>query len=110
MKIKTDKILRNTRELNDEEFRVLFHILNSINMFSNDFGECKIYRAELAELTGKSERTISRITKKLEDRGLIEVQRCTKQSNIYKYVKQEQKTSSFLVTDVTLIEHEKKRT
>ena len=84
MKIKINKILSNTRELGDEEFRVYFFILNSINMNSNDIGEVKICRAILAELTGKSERTISRITEKLEEKGLIEVQRCTKQSNVYR--------------------------
>ena len=56
-KLKTDKMLSQLGRLNDEQFKVLFFIYNSINLNSDKTNRAKIYRAVLADLTGKSERT-----------------------------------------------------
>lgn len=84
MKINICKILAKANDLKDEEFRVYFYILNSFNMNSNEYGEFKIKRKVLSTLTGKSERTISRLINKLEAKKLINVKRGTKQENVYK--------------------------
>lgn len=99
-KLKTDKMLSQLGHLNDEQFKVLFFIYNSINLNSDHTNRAKIYRAVLADLTGKSERTISRITDKLAEQGLI-IKDCvsdgTKLYNYYGIPKQ--KIEGNLVTD-----------
>jgi DNA-binding transcriptional ArsR family regulator len=99
-KLKTDKMLSQLGRLSDEQFKVLFFIYNSINLNSDHTNRAKIYRAVLADLTGKSERTISRITDKLAEQGLI-IKDCvsdgTKLYNYYGIPKQ--KIEGNLVTD-----------
>ena len=105
-KLKTDKMLSQLGHLNDEQFKVLFFIYNSINLNSDHTNRAKIYRAVLADLTGKSERTISRITDKLAEQGLI-IKDCvsdgTKLYNYYGIPKQ--KIEGNLVTDDRVKEH-----
>lgn len=84
-KIKTDMMLSSLGKLNDEQFKVLFFIYNSINMNSGDSTMVKIYRGVLADLTGKSERTISRITDKLAEQGLIIKNSVSDGTKLYNY-------------------------
>ena len=120
MKIETDKLLSQLGNLNDEQFKVLFFIYNSINMNSDKTNRVKIYRAVLADLTGKSERTISRITDKLVKQGLITKDNVSDGSKLYNYYglpsmtksnqkvdNEKQKTKPFLVTDDRVKEHER---
>lgn len=100
MKIKTDSMLSKLGHINDEEFKVLFFILNTINMNSGNEHSVKIYRAVLADLCGKSERTISRITDKLALKGLIVKDSVSDGTKLYNYYSiPKQKTTSNLVTD-----------
>ena len=99
-KIKTDKMLSQLGHLNDEQFKVLFFIYNSINLNSDNTNRVKIYRAVLADLTGKSERTISRITDKLAEQGLIIKDSVSDGSKLYNYYGiPKQKIEGKLVTD-----------
>lgn len=99
-KIKTDKMLSQLGHLNDEQFKVLFFIYNSINLNSDNTNRVKIYRAVLADLTGKSERTISRITDKLAEQGLIIKDSVSDGSKLYNYYGiPKQKIDGNLVTD-----------
>lgn len=120
MKIETDKVLSQLGKLNDEQFKVLFFIYNSINMNSDKTNRVKIYRAVLADLTGKSERTISRITDKLVEQGLIVKDNVSDGSKLYNYYglpsmtknnqkvdNEKQKTEPFLVTGDRVKEHER---
>ena len=112
-KVKTDKMLSQLGQLNDEQFKVLFFIYNTINLNSDNTNRVKIYRAVLADLTGKSERTISRITDKLAEQGLIIKDCVSDGSKLYNYyslpvTKTEEKldnrkpkTEEILVTDDT---------
>lgn len=112
-KVKTDKMLSRLGQLNDEQFKVLFFIYNTINLNSDNTNRVKIYRAILADLTGKSERTISRITDKLAEQGLIIKDCVSDGSKLYNYyslpvTKTEEKldnrkpkTEEILVTDDT---------
>lgn len=112
-KVKTDKMLSRLGQLNDEQFKVLFFIYNTINLNSDNTNRVKIYRAVLADLTGKSERTISRITDKLAEQGLIIKDCVSDGSKLYNYyslpvTKKEEKldnrkpkTEENLVTDDT---------
>lgn len=84
-KVKTDKMLSRLGQLNDEQFKVLFFIYNTINLNSDNTNRVKIYRAVLADLTGKSERTISRITDKLAEQGLIIKDCVSDGSKLYNY-------------------------
>ena len=84
-KVKTDKMLSKLGQLNDEQFKVLFFIYNTINLNSDNTKRVKIYRAVLADLTGKSERTISRITDKLAEQGLIIKDCVSDGSKLYNY-------------------------
>ena len=118
-KVKTDKMLSQLGHLNDEQFKVLFFIYNSINLNSDHTNRVKIYRAVLADLTGKSERTISRITDKLAEQGLIIKDNVSDGSKLYNYYglptskKEEkvdielQKTEENLVTGGRVKEHER---
>lgn len=99
-KIKTDKMLSQLGHLNDEQFKVLFFIYNSINLNSDHTNRVKIYRAVLADLTGKSERTISRITDILAEKGLIVKDSVSDGTKLYNYYGiPKQKTEGNLVTD-----------
>lgn len=84
-KIKTDKMLSQLGRIGDEQFKVLFFIYNSINLNSDHTNRVKIYRAVLADLTGKSERTISRITDQLVEKGLIIKDNVSDGSKLYNY-------------------------
>lgn len=120
-KVKTDKMLSKLGQLNDEQFKVLFFIYNSINLNSDNTNRVKIYRAVLADLTGKSERTISRITDKLAEQGLIVKDCVSDGSKLYNYYgiptsekeekvdNEKQKAVSNLVTDDRVKEHERTR-
>lgn len=99
-KLKTDKMLSQLGRLNDEQFKVLFFIYNSINLNSDHTNRVKIYRAVLADLTGKSERTISRITDILAEKGLIIKDSVSDGTKLYNYYGiPKQKTEGNLVTD-----------
>ena len=99
-KLKTDKMLSQLGRLNDEQFKVLFFIYNSINLNSDHTNRVKIYRAVLADLTGKSERTISRITDILAEKGLIIKDSVSDGTKLYNYYGiPKQKTEENLVTD-----------
>lgn len=69
--------------LQDEEFKVAYYILNRLAL--EDTKRVKIYRAMLADLTGKSERTISRITDKLDEKGIIKKDTVSDSKNRYNY-------------------------
>lgn len=69
--------------LQDEEFKVAYYILNRLAL--EDTNRVKIYRAMLADLTGKSERTISRITDKLDEKGVIKKDTVSDSKNRYNY-------------------------
>lgn len=106
------RLMCSLGKLNDEQFKVMFFILNTINLGGG--GRTKIYRAVLADITGKSERTITRITDKLAEQGLIVKDYVSDGSKTYNYYSLpvsnnntkpdngEQKTKSNLVTDDTL--------
>ena len=99
-KLKTDRMLSQLGRLNDEQFKVLFFIYNSINLNSDHTNRVKIYRAVLADLTGKSERTISRITDILAEKGLIIKDSVSDGTKLYNYYGiPKQKTEGNLVTD-----------
>ena len=110
--------------LQDEEFKVAYYILNRLAL--EDTNRVKIYRAMLADLTGKSERTISRITDKLDEKGIIKKDTVSDSKNRYNYYSihpnieqqlsqnddklghEEQETTSNLVTDDRFNKKEKK--
>lgn len=92
------KLMTSLGKLNDEQFKVMFFVLNTINL--NGGGRTKIYRAVLADICGKSERTISRITDKLAEQGLIVKDSVSDGSKLYNYYSiPHQKTKQNLVTD-----------
>lgn len=106
MKIKTDQMLSKLGHLNDEQFKVLFFIYNTINMNSGNEHSVKIYRAVLADLCRKSERTVSRITDKLAEQGLIVKDSVSDGTKLYNYYSiPKQKTTPNLVTDDRVKEH-----
>lgn len=110
--------------LQDEEFKVAYYILNRLAL--EDTKRVKIYRAMLADLTGKSERTISRITDKLDEKGIIKKDTVSDSKNRYNYYSihpnieqqltqnddklghEEQETTPNLVTDDRFNKKEKK--
>ena len=110
--------------LQDEEFKVAYYILNRLAL--EDTNRVKIYRAMLADLTGKSERTISRITDKLDEKGIIKKDTVSDSKNRYNYYSihpnieqqltqnddklghEEQETTPNLVTDDRFNKKEKK--
>ena len=69
--------------LQDEEFKVAYYILNRLAL--EDTNRVKIYRAMLADLTNKSERSISRITDKLDEKGIIKKDTVSDSKNRYNY-------------------------
>lgn len=85
VKIKTHNLLAKYGCISDEQFKVLYFIYNTIAMNADDSGYAKIYRAVLADLTGKSERTISRITDKLAEQGLIIKHNVSDGNKLYNY-------------------------
>jgi len=94
------ELMNSLGHLKDEEFKVAYYILNTIGMSSD--GRPKIYRAVLADLCDKSERTISRITDKLDELGIIKkdvVSDGNKKYNFYSVP--QQKTKQKLVMDDT---------
>ena len=94
------ELMNSLGHLKDEEFKVAYYILNTIGMSSD--GHPKIYRAVLADLCNKSERTISRITDKLDELGIITkdvVSDGNKKYNFYSVPRQ--KTKQNLVMDDT---------
>ena len=110
--------------LQDEEFKVAYYILNRLALENTN--RVKIYRAMLADLTGKSERTISRITDKLDEKGIIKKDTVSDSKNRYNYYSihpnieqqltqnddklghEEQETTPNLVTDDRFNKKEKK--
>lgn len=110
--------------LQDEEFKVAYYILNRLAL--EDTNRVKIYRAMLADLTGKSERSISRITDKLDEKGIIKKDTVSDSKNRYNYYSihpnieqqltqnddklghKEQETTPNLVTDDRFNKKEKK--
>lgn len=110
--------------LQDEEFKVAYYILNRLALENTN--RVKIYRAMLADLTGKSERTISRITDKLNEKGIIKKDTVSDSKNRYNYYSihpnieqsitknddkfghEEQETTTNLVTDDRFNKKEKK--
>lgn len=85
VKIKTHNLLVKHGRISDEQFKVLYFIYNTIAMNADNSGYAKIYRAVLADLTGKSERTISRITDKLAEQGLIIKHNVSDGDKLYNY-------------------------
>lgn len=101
--------------LQDEEFKVAYYILNRLALENTN--RVKIYRVMLADLTNKSERTISRITDKLDEKCIIKKDTVSDSKNRYNYYSihpnieqsiaqnntklchEEQETTSNLVTD-----------
>lgn len=69
--------------IQDEEFKVAYFILNRLALENTD--RVKIYRAMLADLTGKSERTISRITDRLDEKKIIKKDVVSDSKNRYNY-------------------------
>ena len=67
----------------DEEFKVAYYILNRLAL--EDTNRVKIYRAMLADLTNKSERTISRITDKLDEKEIIKKDTVSDSKNRYNF-------------------------
>ena len=94
------ELMNSLGHLKDEEFKVAYYILNTIGMSSD--GHPKIYRETLADLCNKSERTISRITDKLDELGIITkdvVSNGRKKRDYYSITRQ--KTEQNCVTDDT---------
>lgn len=81
------RLMNSLGHLKDEEFKIAYFILNTIGM--NNGKRTKIFRAVIAEWAGKSEKTISRITDKLNELGIIKkdlVSDGIKTSNYYSNV------------------------
>lgn len=51
------------------EFRVLYFIANTLNM--KEVNRCKIYNDVIADFLNMDSRTVKRMTKKLEEKGLL---------------------------------------
>lgn len=77
------KLMNSLGHLKDEEFKVAYYILNTIGMSKDKHP--KIYRAVLADMCGKSERTISRITDRLDELGVIKKDVVSDGKNKYNY-------------------------
>lgn len=77
------ELMNSLGHLKDEEFKVAYYILNTIGMSKDKHP--KIYRAVLADLCDKSERTISRITDRLNDLGVIKKDVVADGKNKYNY-------------------------
>ena len=110
--------------LQDEEFKVAYYILNRLALENTN--RVKIYRAMLADLANKSERSISRITDKLDKKGIIKKDTVSDSKNRYNYYsihpnieqsiaqnkgklgKKEQETTQKIVTDDRFNKKEKK--
>ena len=94
------ELMNSLGHLKDEEFKVAYYILNTIGMSSD--GHPKIYRAVLADLCDKSERTISRITDRLNELGIIKKDVVSDGKSKYNYYSNpRQETERNLDTDDT---------
>lgn len=94
--------------LQDEEFKVAYYILNRLAL--EDTNRVKIYRAMLADLTGKSERTISRITDKLDEKGIIKKDIVSDSKNRYNYYSIHPNIEQQLAQNDDKLGHEKQET
>lgn len=94
--------------LQDEEFKVAYYILNRLAL--EDTNRVKIYRAMLADLTGKSERTISRITDKLDEKGIIKKDTVSDSKNRYNYYSIHPNIEQQLTQNNTKLGHEEQET
>ena len=77
------ELMNSLGHLKDEEFKVAYYILNTIGMSKDKHP--KIYRAVLADMCDKSERTISRITDRLNELGVIKKDVVSDGKNKYNY-------------------------
>ena len=94
------ELMNSLGHLKDEEFKVAYYILNTIGMSKDKHP--KIYRAVLADLCNKSERTISRITDRLNELGIIKKDVVSDGKSKYNYYSNpRQKTRQNLDTDDT---------
>lgn len=94
------ELMNSLGHLKDEEFKVAYYILNTIGMSKDKHP--KIYRAVLADMCGKSERTISRITDRLDELGVIKKDVVSDGNKKYNYYSNpRQKTEQNYVTDDT---------
>lgn len=94
--------------LQDEEFKVAYYILNRLAL--EDTNRVKIYRAMLADLTNKSERTISRITDKLDEKGIIKKDTVSDSKNRYNYYSIHQNIEQSIAQNDTKLSHREQET
>lgn len=94
--------------LQDEEFKVAYYILNRLAL--EDTNRVKIYRAMLADLTNKSERTISRITDKLDEKGIIKKDTVSDSKNRYNYYSIHPNIEQSIAQNNTKLGHEEQET
>lgn len=94
--------------LKDEEFKVAYFILNRLAL--EDTNRVKIYRAMLADLTDKSERTISRITDKLDEKGIIKKDTVSDSKNRYNYYSIHPNIEQSMTENNTKLGHTKQET
>lgn len=100
------ELMNSLGHLKDEEFKVAYYILNTIGMSKDKHP--KIYRAVLADMCGKSERTISRITDRLDELGVIKKDVVSDGNKKYNYYSNpRQKTEQNYVTDDTFNKSDK---
>ena len=96
------------KTLKDEEFKVAFFIYNTISL--EGCGRIKIYRAVLADLCGKSERTISRITDRLNEKGVIIKDLVSDGSKLYNYYSLPSKSEQCVTENESKLGHEEPKT
>ncbi len=94
--------------LQDEEFKVAYYILNRLAL--EDTNRVKIYRAMLADLTGKSERSISRITDKLDEKGIIKKDTVSDSKNRYNYYSIHPNIEQLIAQNNAKLGHEEQET
>ena len=94
--------------LQDEEFKVAYYILNRLAL--EDTNRTKIYRAMLADLTGKSERSISRITDKLDEKGIIKKDTVSDSKNRYNYYSIHPNIEQSIAQNVDKLGHKEQET
>lgn len=94
--------------LQDEEFKVAYYILNRLAL--EDTNRVKIYRAMLADLTNKSERTISRITDKLDEKCIIKKDTVSDSKNRYNYYSIHPNIEQSIAQNDTKLGHQEQET